>query len=469
MSIKIFIPADYFYAKKPCHLYGQLQISEDNVVAYYIVDSSSCLEFTSTCKLRFLGSILFCDPLGVNIYQQQHDLMICFGYNNNSPHIYLAYIGIMPERLKQIKVFLFDRIVMRNLFVKDALAAPFQNGALESTQIACECDFLTLYRLVQPEATEKQHGPSLMERSLTSLVNIPSFLFKLFVENGIMRHTVIYKHHKEWQAINSKGVSFINIVLDRILGVILMLALFMLLSHPGDFLIQISHEIIDHLYSLLKVLEGSPIGLKLNIQLNNFFLDCFKYHIQLWSTFLDLIEPVVRQLFLMVGVLGCLGFTYQLALLADLISIVGLHAHCFYVYTRVLYNVEKRGLTVLWQVVRGKRYNVLKKRIESHNYMNGQLYLATIFFSAILFLFPTTLVYYIVFATLKFLTISTVTILDFFRGQLISFPIKTSLKWLNRSLFEMECLKVLDFPLDKQPALSQGILNIPITIFRIQI
>lgn len=45
--------------------------------------------------------------------------------------------------------------------------------------------------------------------------------------------------------------------------------------------------IISQLYALLKVLEGSPIGLKLNIHLNNFFLDCFKYHIELWSTFLS--------------------------------------------------------------------------------------------------------------------------------------------------------------------------------------
>lgn len=49
----------------------------------------------------------------------------------------------------------------------------------------------------------------------------------------------------------------------------------------------------------------------------------------------DLIEPIVRQVFLAIGAFGCLGFTYQIALLADLISIVGLHAHCFYVYTKV--------------------------------------------------------------------------------------------------------------------------------------
>lgn len=47
------------------------------------------------------------------------------------------------------------------------------------------------------------------------------------------------------------------------------------------------------------------------------------------------IEPIVRKVFLGIGIFGLLGFTYQIALLGDLITIVGLHAHCFYIYTKV--------------------------------------------------------------------------------------------------------------------------------------
>lgn len=37
---------------------------------------------------------------------------------------------------------------------------------------------------------------------------------------------------------------------------------------------------------LLSSLKGSPAGLKLNVELNNFFLNCFTYHVDLWATFL---------------------------------------------------------------------------------------------------------------------------------------------------------------------------------------
>lgn len=40
------------------------------------------------------------------------------------------------------------------------------------------------------------------------------------------------------------------------------------------------------LQELLDALKGSPVGLKLNVDLNNFFLDSFRYHVDLWAAFL---------------------------------------------------------------------------------------------------------------------------------------------------------------------------------------
>ncbi|XP_064556158.1 uncharacterized protein PIG-Q [Drosophila montana] len=453
MSIKIFLPTEYFYLKRACNLYGQLHISEDNVVVYYVVDADNNKLDLDTNKMRFLGSILCSDSYADSNYCRSHDVVLCFTYSNDTPNVSLMFTGITPENLNQIKIILYDKQTVRSLVVK-------KNNTLahwtRENQINDECDFYMLAQLVQPNPDTFRKSNDLWfygSQSLCLLANIPMQMFQYVVGNkfinSIITHTVIYRHYKEWQSIYTTGSRLSNIMIDRALGIILMLVLFTLVSHPGDFLIQISHIIIHQLYSLLKVLEGSPIGLKLNIHLNNFFLDCFKYHIELWSTFLDLIEPIVRQVFLAIGAFGCLGFTYQIALLADLISIVGLHAHCFYVYTKVLNNVEVKGLTVLWQVVRGNRYNILRNRIEAHNYMNRQLYLATIFFSAILFLFPTTLVYYVVFATLKALTCATLAILECFRRKLLNFPIEMFLKYIKKGFYEIDCLRVLDIPLQK--------------------
>ncbi|XP_016980670.2 uncharacterized protein LOC108045763 [Drosophila rhopaloa] len=476
MSIKIYLPFNYYYLKKLTNLYGHVQINEDNVVVYYVLEASD-LEFREKTinhvadNTRFLGSILNGD---FNADQNQYlkfNMRLCFTYNSSQANITLVYIGITPEYLKHIKLILYDKQIIRNLLV----GGESVNNRPKAYNESNDCDFLELSRLTQP--TVDTHGPTNTKKKrvlylLTLIADAPITMFRYIVENAfvniIMIHTTIYKHFKEWQTTCDNRTRQANIALDRIMGMIVMLILFSLATQPGDFLIPISHYVIDELYSLLKVLEGSPIGLKLNIHLNNFFLDCFKYHIELWSTFLDFIEPLVRQVFLAIGVFGCLGLTFQIALLVDLISIIGLHSHCFYIYTKVLYNVERKGLSVLWQVVRGNRYNILKGRIESHNYMNRQLYLATIFFSAILFLFPTTLVYYIVFAALKVLTFATLSIFEFFRRKLLYLPIEGCMKWFIKGCVEIDCLQIKDVSPNDKAFLKHKHYNIDVSVYKIQ-
>ncbi|KAH8408942.1 hypothetical protein KR009_004215 [Drosophila setifemur] len=485
MSIKIYLPFDYFYLKSPINLYGQVHINDDNVIVYYVMEgfefesSDNAMDQGST-QMRFLGAILNADSYADQNQHHNFDMRLCFTYSSVKDNISLIYIGITPERLKHIKLILFEKSIMRNLFVA---AEPENKLPLEEPK-SRECDFLELFRLAQPpvDIPTKNNGA---KRSILNLLNIiaslPITLFQCIADsaivNSVMVHTTVYKHFKEWQLTYAKGSRTTNIVLDRVMGMIFMVILFSLATKPGDFLIQISHAIIGHLYSLLKVLEGSPIGLKLNIHLNNFFLDCFKYHIELWSTFLDFIEPLVRQVYLAIGVFGCLGLTFQIALLADLISVIGLHSHCFYIYTKVLYNVERKGLSVLWQVVRGNRYNILKGifklfvllgRTEAHNYMNRQLYLATIFFSAILFLFPTTLVYYIVFAALKALTSACLSIFEFFRRKFLDLPIEGCLKWLIKGCSEIDCLKIIDVSLPREEFLMNKQNKINVSVYKIE-
>ncbi|XP_017063659.1 uncharacterized protein LOC108102918 [Drosophila eugracilis] len=478
MSIKIYLPTSFYYLKKPTNLYGQVQINEDNVVAYYIVEAAD-LEFRDktinheSSNMRFLGSILNDDFSADQNQYLKFNMRLCFTYNSSQSNISLVYIGITPEYLKHIKLILYEKQMMRNLFVsgKSVKHLPIEYDNNDSN----DCDFLELSRLTQSPVETQNNPKTNTKKSLLYVLNIiadsPITMFKYIAENifvnSIMVHTTIYKHFKEWQLTCDKRSCLANIALDRILGIILMLILLSLAAQPGDFLIQISHYVIDELYILLKVLEGSPIGLKLNIHLNNFFLDCFKYHIELWSTFLDFIEPLVRQVFLAIGAFGCLGLTFQMALLVDLISIIGLHSHCFYIYTKVLYNVERKGLSVLWQVVRGNRYNILKGRTESHNYMNRQLYLATIFFSAILFLFPTTLVYYIVFAALKALTFATLSIFEFCRRKILYLPIESCLKRLLKGCHDIDCLQIKDFSSHEKAFLIHKQQKINVTVYKI--
>lgn len=117
--------------------------------------------------------------------------------------------------------------------------------------------------------------------------------------------------------------------------------------------------VVYNLRQLLETLRGSPVGLKLNVLLNNFFLDCFIYHVELWYTFLSnsisfstcyyimcysiyfifsisaTVSSAIYVLFIPLTVFGLFGLSFQLAMLSDLLILISLHAHCFYIYAAV--------------------------------------------------------------------------------------------------------------------------------------
>uniref|UniRef100_A0A1B0CRJ0 Putative n-acetylglucosaminyltransferase complex n=2 Tax=Lutzomyia longipalpis TaxID=7200 RepID=A0A1B0CRJ0_LUTLO len=214
-------------------------------------------------------------------------------------------------------------------------------------------------------------------------------------------------------------------------------------------------NVVYYLRGLLTSLRGSPAGLKLNVQLNHFLLKCFIYHVDLWATFLDIVAPALHYLFLPLSILGLFGLSFQLALLSDLLVLITLHAHCFYIYAAVLYRLEIFGIGALWRVVLGRRKNILKNRVESFEYKNSQLYLATLFFASLLFLLPTVLVYYVVFATLRFGTYCITYILLIIRRRILHLPVDTIMRWLfgvyispdnvDVKLLAVECGHVSDF------------------------
>jgi len=60
------------------------------------------------------------------------------------------------------------------------------------------------------------------------------------------------------------------------------------------------------------------------------------------------------------------------------------------------------AVSSLWRLFRGKRWNVLRKRVDSAVYNVDQLFLGTLLFTILLFLLPTTALFYAVFAVVSF-------------------------------------------------------------------
>ena len=84
-------------------------------------------------------------------------------------------------------------------------------------------------------------------------------------------------------------------------------------------------------------------------------------------------------------------------------SLLTLHFYCFYIYSLRLYQVWIYGLGEFWNLFRGLKYNPLKKRVDTiyEEFDTLRFILGAMIFSIFLFLFPTVLVFYLVFTTMR--------------------------------------------------------------------
>lgn len=220
---------------------------------------------------------------------------------------------------------------------------------------------LFLAEKIQEAKTEKsKRSSSIPLQALISLSNILAFIFQPL--SLIFQKTSVYRHSKMWRnSLSEKRLRNGSIIFDISLGIGLCFLLHYI-GNPENHFMNLTELVLDKLRMLLKELDGSPAGLKLNVQLNNFLYSCFVYHVDLWWNFILIVEPAISYLFVPITIFGLMGFTFQCAMFCDIITLITLHAHCFYIYAAMLYKLELTSLKSLWRMVLGRRLNVLKSR-----------------------------------------------------------------------------------------------------------
>ncbi|XP_028403550.1 N-acetylglucosaminyl-phosphatidylinositol biosynthetic protein gpi1-like [Dendronephthya gigantea] len=244
---------------------------------------------------------------------------------------------------------------------------------------------------------------------------LPKYLFvakQLSHRMNQLHDMFINKQERQEQVnIGSKLVTngnlIISLVVDIVLGFLVIYFVF-LNQHSlsmSSWLIGQKYNIAEHLSNLLKWLMGSPAGLKLNIPLNQFLGNFYSYHVHLWTSYLFFIEAYLPTIILGCTLAGCLGVTFLIALLCDLLSLLTVHIYCFYIYAARLFGLEIHVLASLLRLFTGKKWNSLRNRVDSVEYDVDRLFIGTLLFTISLFLFPTIFLYYIVFTILRILVL----------------------------------------------------------------
>jgi len=153
---------------------------------------------------------------------------------------------------------------------------------------------------------------------------------------------------------------------------------------------------VVHFETYIDWLMGYPAGFKLNGNLTRFLGQMHMWLLSLWRT--PLTNLPIEVIIWTLGVMSMIGgASLVTSATVDLISVILIPLHVSYKIAARLFNLELSIMASLFRLFRGKKWNVLRARLDSADYDLDQLLLGTILFSVLVFVFPTIAAYYSLF------------------------------------------------------------------------
>jgi phosphatidylinositol glycan class Q protein len=246
-----------------------------------------------------------------------------------------------------------------------------------------------------------------------------------------MQYVTLRRRKNDWESVTTSHPEYIRfynslwlVANDVIIGIAL-----------GSYIIENADWVADLICGVLRtytvdVLQRTiswlmfwPAGLKLNTELARFLGDLFLWVIDYWSNCVEALQPVLPHVIWFIGFSSFAGASMPIALFSDMLSVLTLHIYCFYMASARIFHWQLTIIISLFHLFRGKKHNVLRKRIDSCDYDLDQLLLGTILFTLLFFLLPTVVVFYLAFASGRMAIISLKAVLDTALACLNHFPL----------------------------------------------
>ncbi|KAF8270382.1 N-acetylglucosaminyl transferase component-domain-containing protein [Lactarius quietus] len=180
---------------------------------------------------------------------------------------------------------------------------------------------------------------------------------------------------------------------------------------------------IDFTRDALLWLDDWPEGLKLNTELSSFLLHVFLGVLGLWAYILRSLSPHFPTILYAIGLSGYGGLTVPLSLFLDLFNALTLHVSLSYLVLKKALSYQTFALRSLWNLFRGKRFNVLHQRTDSWHYEVDQLILGTLLFTLFTFSLPTLLTYALLFTLMRLGIVITGRVLGIATDLMNQFPL----------------------------------------------
>ncbi|ODV86436.1 hypothetical protein CANARDRAFT_6908 [[Candida] arabinofermentans NRRL YB-2248] len=168
------------------------------------------------------------------------------------------------------------------------------------------------------------------------------------------------------------------------------------------------------LFQMINWLMNSPAGFKLNNELSSFFGDLFIWVLTFWNN--SILTLILKNTSIMLTIISFLvkygGLTILFAALIDVINIITFQIYCFYFASTRVFNWQSHILRSLFRLFYGKKYNILRNRIDNNDYEFDQLLFGIIIFTMLVYLMPTVIAFYLNFVVVRMLCMASNLVLE---------------------------------------------------------
>ena len=248
-----------------------------------------------------------------------------------------------------------------------------------------------LAALLQGAGVEKYSAvvKLILERAET-IKELPLLIQLSSERKPLTRHVALDAHIRLY---NFHWSLYFDLLLGFSLGLLILLNYSFLSNYFNDLLVS---NYVVYFETYIDWLMGYPAGFKLNGSLTRFLGQMHMWLLSLWKPHLASLP--IEMVMWALGVMGMMGgASLVTCAVVDLINLIVIPLHVSYKIAARLFNLELVVMASLFRLFRGKKWNVLRARLDSADYDLDQLLLGTILFSVLVFVFPTITVYYTLF------------------------------------------------------------------------
>lgn len=147
----------------------------------------------------------------------------------------------------------------------------------------------------------------------------------------------------------------------------------------------------------LRWFNHSPGGIKLNPLITKKMGNILRWALRNYGKFMVWTKPVHIHVVRTIACTGSMGITVQLAAIVDVVRVLSFHVAVLHRILAIQHHLQLSLISSLWNLFRGKKQNILRKRVDTCYYDRYQLLCGTILFAISFFLLPSFAAYFYLF------------------------------------------------------------------------